>query len=105
MEKKENFLKKAFKDMAESAKNQHAVDKANFEAVKEESKANFQENRGCNTLKMAKENAKLSWEDAKLSPSQRQEKIRAEQQKQIAAANERAAAAKARCKNAKPKKD
>ena len=36
-----NFLKKAFKDMKESAKAQHEVDKANFEAVKAESRANF----------------------------------------------------------------
>ena len=32
-EKKENFFKKAFKDMAESAKAQHEVDKANFKAA------------------------------------------------------------------------
>lgn len=53
-EKKENFFKKAFKDMRESAKAQHEVDKANLEAVKAESKANFEENRGSNTLKRAK---------------------------------------------------
>ena len=38
-----NFLKKAFSDMKESAKAQHEVDKANFEAAKAESKANFEE--------------------------------------------------------------
>ena len=37
------FLKKAFQDMKESAKAQHEVDKANFAAVKAESKANFEE--------------------------------------------------------------
>lgn len=37
------FFKKAFKDMAESAKAQHEVDKANFAAAKAEAKANFQE--------------------------------------------------------------
>ena len=36
-----NFFKGAFSDMKESAKAQHEVDKANFEAVKAESKANF----------------------------------------------------------------
>ena len=33
------FLKKAFEDMKESARAQHEVDKANFAAVKAESKA------------------------------------------------------------------
>ncbi|MBE6348871.1 MAG: hypothetical protein E7064_08035, partial [Spirochaetaceae bacterium] len=33
------FFKNAFSDMKESAKAQHEVDKANFEAVKAESKA------------------------------------------------------------------
>ena len=110
-EKKENFLKKAFKDMGESAKAQHQVDKANFEAAKAEAKANFEENRGTNTLKKAKENAKASWEDAKMSPSQRAVKTREMQEAQIAeakartaAANERYAAAKV-CKCKKSKKD
>lgn len=31
-----NFLKKAFRDIKESAKAQHMVDKANFEAAKAE---------------------------------------------------------------------
>ena len=63
-EKKENiftktkkFFKGAFKDMGESAKVQHEVDKANFKAAKAEAKANFEENRGTNTFKKAKENA------------------------------------------------
>lgn len=38
-----NFLKKAFSDMKESAKEQHKVDKANFAAAKAESKAQFEE--------------------------------------------------------------
>lgn len=37
------FFKKAFKDMKESAKAQHEVDKANFAATKAESKANWEE--------------------------------------------------------------
>ena len=77
-EKKENFFKKAFRDMKESAKAQHEVDKANFHAVKAESKANFEENRGTNTLKRAKANAKKSWEDAKLSPAERKQKMQEE---------------------------
>ena len=39
--------------MKENAKAQHEVDKMIFEAVKAESKANFEENRGKNTLKRA----------------------------------------------------
>ncbi len=100
-EKKENLLKKAFKDMGENAMAQHAVDKANLEAIKAESKANFEENRGANTLKRAKENAKQSWDDAHMSPAERTAKVRAEQEKQIAEANERTAAAKSRCVKAK----
>lgn len=37
------FFKNAFNDMKEDMKAQHEVDKANFEAVKAESKANFLE--------------------------------------------------------------
>lgn len=100
-EKKENFIKKAFKDMAESAKAQHEVDKANFAAVKAESKATFEENRGTNTLKKAKAIGKQSWEDAKLSPAERTSKVRAEQAKQIEEANERIKAANERYAAAK----
>jgi hypothetical protein len=49
------FFKNAFNDMKKSAKAQHEVDKANFAAVKAESKAN--------------------WEEAKMSPSQKQAKM------------------------------
>ena len=52
-EKKENFMKKAFREMGENAKAQVKVSKAEFKAVKAESKANFEENRGSNTLKKA----------------------------------------------------
>lgn len=37
------FLKKAFNDMKESAVKQHEIDKENFEAVKADSKARFEE--------------------------------------------------------------
>lgn len=53
-----NFIKKAFQDMKESAKAQHEVDKANFKAVKAESKANFEENRFQNSLARAKADSK-----------------------------------------------
>ena len=95
-EKKENFLKKAFKDMAESAKAQHSVDKANFAAAKAEARANFEENRGSNTYKRAKAIAKQSWDDAHMSPSERTEKLRAQQAEQIENANKRREEAEAR---------
>lgn len=44
-EKKESFLKRAFRDMKESAKLQHKIDKANYEATKLESKAFYQEQK------------------------------------------------------------
>ena len=90
------FFKKAFGDMKESAKKQHEVDKANFNAVKAESRANFEENRGKNTFAKAKADAKASWEAAKMSPKERQEEIKEEQQKQIKEANARKEAAEKR---------
>ena len=98
-----NFFKNSFSDMKESAKAQHEVDKANFEAVKAESKANFEENRFHNTYKKAKEMGKQSWEDAKMSPSERVEKMQEERDAQIKAAEERKAAAEARYEKAKKK--
>ena len=86
---KENFLKKAFKDMKESAKIQHEVDKANLQAVKAESKLNFEENRGARTLKKAKEMAKKNFEEAKLSPTERVELIRGKQKEKLEEAKER----------------
>ena len=42
------FLKKAFNDMKESAKKQHEIDKENFDAVKADSKARFEEAKKIN---------------------------------------------------------
>ena len=100
-EKKENFFKKAFRDMKEDTKAQHQVDKANFEAAKAEARANFEENRGSNTFKKAKEIAKQSWDDAHMTPQQRREKMRVEQAEQIAEAKARTEAARARTEAAK----
>ena len=100
-EKKENFFKKAFREMKEDAKAQHAVDKANFEAVKAESRANFEENRGTNTFKKAKAMAKQSWDDAHMTPAERRAKTRENQAEAIAVANARTEAAKARTEAAK----
>ena len=97
------FFKKAFNDMKESAKAQHEVDKANFEAAKAESKANFEENRGRNTFAKAKADAKKSWDDAHLSPAERSAKMQEEREAQIAAAKARTAEANARYEAAKKK--
>ncbi len=43
MEEKKGFLKKALDDMKENAKAQHEIDKENFEAVKADNKARFEE--------------------------------------------------------------
>ncbi len=75
------FFKDAFHDMKEDTRAQHEVDKANFQAVRAESKA--------------------TWEEAKLSPRQRQELINKQRQEQIEKANERTAKANERIENVK----
>ena len=72
------FFKKAFRDMKESTKAQHEVDKANFAAAKAESKAQFAEAKA-----MSKPETRKVIEQAK-------------RDEQIAAANKRAAEAQAR---------
>ena len=104
-EKKEGFFKKAFREMKESAKAQHQVDKANFAAAKAEARANFEENRGTNSFKRAKAQAKQSWDDAHMTPAERREKTRLEQQKQIEEANERIRLANEKYQQVKVKKD
>lgn len=89
--------------MRRSAKAQHEVDKAEFEAAKAESRANFEENRGRNTYARAKANAKKSWDDAHMSPSQRAEKEQEERDARIAEAKERTEQANARYDAAKKK--
>ncbi|MBQ7847533.1 MAG: hypothetical protein IJ344_04525 [Clostridia bacterium] len=81
-----NFIKNAFKDMNESAKAQHEVDKANMAAVKAESKA--------------------QWEEAKAmgKPETRKAILQAERDKQIEEANQRKAQADARIATAKGNK-
>ncbi len=79
------FLKKAFKDMKESAKAQHEVDKANFAAAKAESKA--------------------QWEEAKAmgKPETRQAILQAQRDEQMEAANQRKAEAEKRIRKAQGK--
>ena len=98
-----DFFANAFSDMKKSAKSQHELDKANFEAVKAESKANFEENRFHNSLARAKEQSKKSWEDAKMSPSERTKKMQEKREAQIKEAQERKAAAEERYEKAKKK--
>ena len=101
LEKIGQFFANAFSDMKESAKAQHELDKANFEAVKAESKANFEENRFHNSLARAKEQGKKSWEDAKMSPSERTKKMQDEREAKLKEAQERKAAAEERYEKAK----
>ena len=101
LEKIGQFFANAFSDMKESAKAQHELDKANFEAVKAESKANFEENRFHNSLARAKEQGKKSWEDAKMSPSERTKKMQDEREAKLKEAHERKAAAEERYEKAK----
>lgn len=76
-----NFFKKAFSDIKESARAQHDVDKANFEAVKAESKA--------------------QWEEAKASSEKRAEREKQLREKQIADAKARTEVAQQRIDKAK----
>ncbi len=104
-QKEENFFKKAFREMGESARAQHEVDKANFAAVKAESRATFEENRGTNSWKKAKEIGKQSWDDAHISPAERTARTRENQAKQIEEANARKVAAEERYEQAKVTKN
>lgn len=94
-------LVKAFKDMKKSAIAQHKVDKAEFAAVKAESKAFFEENRGRNTFARAKAQGKQSWDDAHMTPSQRAAKDQEERDAHIAAAEERIERAEERYEEAR----
>lgn len=77
------FLKQAFSDMKESAKEQHEVDKANFQAEKVEAKARYEE---------AKNNS---------SPTKFKEKQKAERKESLSKALERRAAAEKRIEQVK----
>ena len=77
------FFKGAFEDMKESAKAQHEVAKANFAAVKAESKANFEEAKAMG------------------NPEKHKAMMQAERDEQIEAANKRIAEAEERIENAK----
>lgn len=78
---KKGFFAKAFDDMKKDAAAQHEVDKAQFQAVKAESRA--------------------LWEEAKLSPAAQTAKRREELKEQLAQAQQRTAEANARVEAAR----
>lgn len=84
-EKRDNFLKRAFRDMKESAKLQRQIDKANYQATKLESKAFYQEQK------------RLS------KPSARTAAMKEEQLRELDAANQRVEEAKKKLETAKGK--
>lgn len=77
-EKKEGFFKRAFRDMRESARLQHKIDKANYEATKLESKAFYQEQK------------------RKSNPTVRTAAERERMERELEAANQRKAEAQAK---------
>ena len=94
-----DFFKKAFKDMKADAKAQKEVDKANLQAVKLETKANFEENRGSRTYARAKADAKKTWDEAHMSPTERREMMQKEREEQIAQSQARQQKAQERLDN------
>ncbi len=84
-EKKDGFFKRAFRDMKESARLQHKIDKANYEATKLESKAFYEEQK------------------RRSNPSVRSAAEKARMEQELEAANERKEAAKAKLDSIKQK--
>ena len=97
------FFRKAFSDMGKSAKAQHEVDRAEFQQVKAESRASFEENRGRNSFKRARAQAKKSWDDAHMSPAERAAREAEARDARIAAVKAATEAADARYEAAKKK--
>lgn len=85
VEKKDGFFKRAFRDMKESARLQHKIDKANYEATKLESKAFYEEQK------------------RRSNPSVRSAAEKARMEQELEAANERKEAAKAKLDSIKQK--
>lgn len=82
-EKKDGFMKMAFRDMKESARLQRQIDKANFQAVKLETKAFYEEQK------------RLS------KPSVRTAAERERMQRELEAANKRVEEAQVKVNNAR----
>ena len=81
--KQDGFMKRAFRDMKESAKLQHQIDRANFRAVKLETKAFYEEQK------------RLS------KPSVRTATERERMQRELEAANRRVKEAQTKVNNVK----
>lgn len=96
-----DFFKHALADMKRSARRQHEVDKAEFAAVKAESRAHFEEHRGHNTWVKAKADTKATWDAAHASGAARGAVQEREHEVQLAYARARKEAAEARCAAAK----
>ena len=65
-----NFFKNAFNDMKESAKDQHEVDKANFQAAKAEAKANWEEAKAMSNPQFFKESQQKKYDEYLCSQTQ-----------------------------------
>ena len=84
MEEKKGFFQRAFDNMKESAKKQHEIDKENFEAVKADSKARFEEAKNTTPDMQEFKDAKGLKEKAKVvvSHMERDSKIIAEENRE-----------------------
>lgn len=91
-----DLMKRVFSSMKESARAQHEVDQAEFEAVKAESRAYFEAHRGRNTFAKAKAAAKESWGAAHISRVEADARAQAVRDEKIDRAKARTAAANAR---------
>jgi predicted nucleic acid-binding Zn-ribbon protein len=80
---KDGFMKSAFRDMKESAKLQRQIDKANFQAVKLETKAFYEEQK-----RLSKPSARSAAEKARM-------------QRELEAANKRVEEAQAKVNSTK----
>ena len=73
------FFKNAFKDMANSTKLQHEADKAEFDAVKAEAKADFLEHKCNSSISKGKSKREMELEEQRIDALNRkavaQEKI------------------------------
>ena len=76
---KDGFMRRAFRDMKESAKLQRQIDRANFQAVKLESKAFYQEQKRLSNPSARsaaeKERMQKELEAANLRVAEAQEKV------------------------------
>ena len=60
------FFKNAFKDMANSTKLQHEVDKAEFDAIKAEAKADFLEHKCNSSISKGKSKREMELEEKRI---------------------------------------